>query len=98
MAECINVIEPFPCISVLKPWGGYTDIFRSDEVVFKKIVISPGEEISYQQHHKRSEFWYVTEGEGVFRYNNTYKDQKRLIVKPNLLSFYVFCLCMYWCI
>ena len=71
MAECISAIEPFPCISVLKPWGGYTDIFRSKEVVFKKIVVSPGEEISYQQHHKRSEFWYVTEGEGIFRYNST---------------------------
>ena len=62
---------PHEYVSVDKPWGEYIDIFRSDEVVFKKIVISPGEEISYQQHHKRSEFWYVTEGEGIFRYNNT---------------------------
>ena len=62
---------PHEYVSVVKPWGEYIDIFRSDEVVFKKIVISPGEEISYQQHHKRSEFWYVTEGEGIFRYNNT---------------------------
>ena len=57
--------------TVEKPWGSYTDIFRSDEVVFKKIVIGPGEEISYQRHQKRSEFWYVIEGEGIFRYNNT---------------------------
>ena len=42
-----------------KPWGHYADIFRSDEVVFKKIVISPGEEISYQRHQKRGEFWYI---------------------------------------
>jgi len=69
MAECISTVGPFPCISILKPWGGYTDIFRSDEVVFKKIVVNPGEEISYQQHHKRSEFWYVAEGEGLFRWN-----------------------------
>ena len=70
MSECISTVGPFPCISILKPWGGYTDIFRSDEVVFKKIVISPGEEISYQQHEKRSEFWYVAEGQGLFRWNN----------------------------
>ena len=62
-------------VKIDKPWGGYTDIFRSDEVVFKKIVISPGEEISYQRHHKRSEFWYVAGGKGTFRWNNV-KDWK----------------------
>ena len=53
-----------------KPWGHYTDIFRSDEVVFKNITVRPGEEISYQRHHKRSEFWYVLKGTGLFRWNN----------------------------
>ena len=55
---------------VKKPWGEYTDYFRSDNVVFKKIVINPGEEISHQIHHKRSEFWYVIEGTGIMRWNN----------------------------
>ena len=52
-----------------KPWGYYTDLFRSDEVVFKRIIISPGEEISYQRHQKRGEFWYVTQGTGLFKWN-----------------------------
>lgn len=56
---------------VSKPWGSYEDIFRSDEVVFKMITVGSGEEISYQQHHKRSEFWYVVKGNGIFKYNNT---------------------------
>ena len=55
---------------VEKPWGGYIDIFRSDKVVFKKIIVSPGEEISYQRHQQRGEFWYVIEGEGIFRWNH----------------------------
>ena len=59
--------------TVEKPWVFYKDIFRSDEVVFKRIVISPGEEISYQRHSKRSEFWYVAEGFGYFRWNNVTK-------------------------
>jgi mannose-6-phosphate isomerase len=54
-----------------KPWGYYEDLFRSKEVVFKKIVVTPNEEISYQQHHKRCEFWYVTEGVGLLKYNKT---------------------------
>ena len=56
---------------VNKPWGHYTDIFRSDEVVFKNITVRPGEEISYQLHSKRCEFWYVLQGTGFFRWNNS---------------------------
>ena len=55
---------------VKKPWGEYIDYVRNDHVVFKKITINPGEEISYQLHHRRREFWYVTEGTGLFRWNN----------------------------
>jgi len=51
----------------LKPWGLYVDIFRRDDVVFKKIVIYPNEEISYQHHENRTEFWLVSSGEGVFK-------------------------------
>ena len=52
-------------VLVSKPWGQYIDIYRSDTVVFKKIDISPGEEISYQYHHDRDEFWYISSGHGV---------------------------------
>ena len=52
-------------VHVNKPWGQYTDIYRSPSVVFKRIDIAPGEEISYQYHHGRDEFWYVSSGHGV---------------------------------
>ena len=54
---------------VLKPWGIYVDIFRQDDVVFKKLVIYPGEAMSYQHHEKRTEFWLVSSGVGVFKKN-----------------------------
>jgi|TARA_R110000824_G_scaffold103358_4_gene245526 mannose-6-phosphate isomerase-like protein (cupin superfamily) len=58
---------------VKKPWGSYTDIYRSPSVTFKKIDINPGEEISYQYHHGRDEFWYISSGQGVF----TIEDEER---------------------
>lgn len=50
----------------IKPWGFYVDILRQKDVVFKKIVIYPNEELSYQHHEHRTEFWLVSSGEGVF--------------------------------
>jgi mannose-6-phosphate isomerase len=48
-----------------KPWGYYKDIFRTDNVVFKIIVVEPDEELSYQSHNKRAEFWFISEGTGL---------------------------------
>lgn len=48
-----------------KPWGYYVDIHRADDVVFKQIVVHAGEELSYQSHEKRDEFWFVKSGVGL---------------------------------
>ena len=53
-----------------KPWGYYVDIHRADDVVFKQIVVHPGEELSYQSHEKRNEFWFIKTGVGVFTYRD----------------------------
>jgi len=50
---------------VNKPWGYYVDYFRSDSVVFKKIVVFPNEKLSYQYHNDRNEFWYIESGAGL---------------------------------
>ena len=57
--------------TVEKPWGCYTDYYRTDSVVFKRIVVNPHEELSYQLHHKREEFWYVLSGNGMLRLNSS---------------------------
>ena len=59
--------------AIAKPWGYYEDFFRSEEVVFKKIVVNPCSELSLQKHNKRSEFWYVVEGKGFIVYNDMVK-------------------------
>ena len=48
-----------------KPWGCYVDYFRSNNVVFKKLLILPSEKLSYQYHENRTEFWYVALGKGL---------------------------------
>jgi mannose-1-phosphate guanylyltransferase len=54
---------------VEKPWGYYIDIVREPTTVFKKIVIKPGQAISYQVHDLRSEFWLIESGNGLFKFS-----------------------------
>jgi len=55
---------------VNKPWGSYTDMYRSDEVVFKKITLRPKQRLSLQTHELRSECWFVSSGSGKLEVGN----------------------------
>ena len=48
----------------VRPWGEY--FVLADEPTFKvkRIVVSPGQRLSLQLHHKRSEHWFVVHGTG----------------------------------
>jgi mannose-6-phosphate isomerase len=46
-----------------RPWGNFTVL---DDVMFdhkvKRIIVDPGKRLSYQQHAKRAEHWFIVSG------------------------------------
>ena len=46
-----------------RPWGSFTVL---DDELFdhkvKRIVVAPGKRLSYQQHAKRAEHWFIVSG------------------------------------
>jgi len=48
-----------------RPWGSY-DVLE-DELTHKvkKITVTPGQRLSYQRHQKRSEHWFVVQGDAT---------------------------------
>lgn len=45
-----------------RPWGHWEVIATGDAHVVKRITVSPGQRLSLQYHHHRSEHWTVVEG------------------------------------
>lgn len=45
-----------------RPWGKYTVLEEGLRYKVKTIVLNPGEKLSLQLHHKRSEHWVVVKG------------------------------------
>tara|TARA_E500000178_G_C16893897_1_gene694829 strand:+ start:339 stop:689 length:351 start_codon:yes stop_codon:yes gene_type:complete len=45
-----------------RPWGEFHVLSEDENYKVKKIIIRPGQRISYQFHNKRSEFWIVIKG------------------------------------
>lgn len=48
-----------------RPWGKYTILHDAPEFKVKRIVVNPGQALSYQLHNKRSEHWAVIHGQGT---------------------------------
>jgi len=47
---------------VYRPWGQYLSLVESNKWQVKLIIVKPGETLSLQMHHHRSEHWVVVRG------------------------------------
>jgi mannose-6-phosphate isomerase-like protein (cupin superfamily) len=48
----------------VRPWGNYTVLDHQADHKVKRIVVHPGQRLSYQRHQRRSEHWFVVSGHG----------------------------------
>ena len=48
--------------TVVRPWGTYTVLEDSTHFKIKRIEVKPGQSLSLQMHHHRSEHWVVVSG------------------------------------
>ncbi len=49
-------------IKVHRPWGSYQSVDNDDRHQVKRIIVKPGQRLSLQKHHHRSEHWIVVRG------------------------------------
>ena len=50
-------------------WGGFYNLFESEDTKVKELIIDAGKGISFQKHLKRSEIWLVSKGSCVVNYS-----------------------------
>jgi len=50
---------------VYRPWGSYRSLENTDGYQVKHIVVNPGQSLSLQMHHHRSEHWTIVQGEAL---------------------------------
>ena len=48
-----------------RPWGTYEILEDKKLYKLKEIVVNPGERLSYQSHHRRTEVWTIVSGNGI---------------------------------
>ncbi|WP_395375375.1 mannose-1-phosphate guanylyltransferase/mannose-6-phosphate isomerase [Marinicella sp. W31] len=53
--------------TVHRPWGSYSILEDADDCKVKRLVVKPGQVLSLQLHHRRSEHWTVVDGTAKVR-------------------------------
>lgn len=48
-----------------RPWGRYSVLAEGGDFKVKTIEVAPSHRLSYQQHSRRAEHWFVVAGQGV---------------------------------
>ena len=57
----------------VRPWGSFTVLDEGDNYKVKRIEVLPGKRLSYQQHSRRAEHWYVVCGTAKVTLNGVEK-------------------------
>ena len=55
---------------MLRPWGFYMSVLEEPKWKVKVIQVKPGEQLSLQMHHHRSEHWIVVKGTAKIEVDN----------------------------
>ena len=45
-----------------RPWGSFENLLEEDYCKVKRVIIKPGQRLSYQYHYKRDECWVIVQG------------------------------------
>jgi mannose-6-phosphate isomerase len=53
-----------------RPWGTYEVLEDRKLYKLKEIVVNPGQRLSYQSHHQRTEVWTIVSGDGIVTLEN----------------------------
>jgi mannose-1-phosphate guanylyltransferase/mannose-6-phosphate isomerase len=61
-----------------RPWGYYESLIQGDRFQVKRIVVTPGRQLSLQSHYHRAEHWVVVNGTA-----RVTRDSETLMVREN---------------
>jgi len=67
---------------VYRPWGSYHLLEKGNRYLMKKITVDPGNKLSLQRHHHRSEHWIVVTGMA-----DVILDDAHLMLRPGESTF-----------
>lgn len=54
-----------------RPWGSFENLLDEEYCKVKRLIVKPGQRLSSQYHHKRSECWVIVQGTATITLEET---------------------------
>ena len=77
-----GISEGYEHKKIYRPWGHYISVLEESTWKVKVIIVKPGQKLSLQMHHHRSEHWIVVNGTA-----NIEIDQQKITLHENQSSY-----------
>jgi cytidyltransferase-like protein len=63
------ILQEWKAPKTERPWGYYRVLHEVPGMKVKELTVNPGQQLSMQRHEHRSEFWIVSEGRGIVKWD-----------------------------
>jgi cytidyltransferase-like protein len=78
------LLEDWKTPKTLRPWGYYRVLHDVPGMKVKELTVNPNQRLSMQRHQYRSEFWIVSEGSGLVRWDKQGSTRLKLHQTENI--------------
>ena len=75
--------------SEIRVWGLFYNLFDSDDVKVKELIIKPKKGMSFQRHKKRNEIWLISKGSCEILYSRNNPNSKSKVILKKFDEFRV---------
>ena len=72
-----------------RQWGSFFNLFETNNIKVKELIVEPGKSMSFQRHFKRNEIWLVSEGSCIVSYLEKETNQEKQNIKLNKFDHYL---------
>jgi cytidyltransferase-like protein len=72
-----------------RQWGSFFNLFETNNIKVKELIVDPGKAMSFQRHFKRSEIWLVSEGSCLVSHSKNPDKHSAKKTKLNKFDYYI---------
>jgi len=71
-----------------RQWGSFFNLFETNNIKVKELIVEPGKSMSFQRHFKRNEIWLVSEGSCMVSYLEKKTNNEKKVIQLNKFDHY----------
>ena len=74
-----NLLKDWTYPREKRVWGSFYNLFVSNEIKLKELIVNPDQGMSFQRHRERNEIWVISEGKCIVNFSRVDEESSQSI-------------------